>query len=671
MWGDLLFAWLACCLLLYVPGYAAMRGLGLSRVLALCCAPLFSVCWYAALPVAYYQLGIACSPASILVPTMLLGLLLLGIGHVSGFSKRHHLAPPAMDDIRIMGRELSYDVVVPVVFVAVATLICVIVFLFALPSADAINQRQDNQTHLNLLRSFAESGKWSSLHTSTFLASPISARSFASDGSFYPSAWCCVVVLTHLVSGANLMACANAVVAVAASVVFPLGMYVFLRVLLRDKRRAIALGAIAATAFSIWPWLYVYSGPLYPNQLGISLQFGVLALVMAYVRSCSLRQMVAPLLVIGALSFLALALTHPTTVFGTYVFLVFYFAHHICKTLEGRRRWVVLVSFLLGVTLFWVWCHQLSPLQSVIGYYEAGTHDLGAALLDILLVRNEFVPAQVSLAIVCAVGCACVATSRDLRWTLLPVAFYALAFVATRMDWWAVKHWLSSLWYSDWRRMLANMTLCMMPAAALGLDALLPSRESSRTRQGYARVAITVLLVCGAYVPSFEIPIAHAQVDTAFGVAQRTIRERHSEQVYSPEEVQFVREALEVIPPNSLVVNAPGDGSLWAYGANGLNTLYRSIEPKGTTPDATIIREHLCEYATSQAVRDAVAKTGAKYVLLLDKGVSHEDGHWIWQFDKDHMDAWRGVNAIDDNTPGFTDVLSKGDEMRLYRIGDV
>lgn len=464
------------------------------------------------------------------------------------------------------------------------------------------------------------------------------------------------------------MVCANAVVAVAASVVFPLSMYAFLRVLLHNKQRAVALGAVAITAFAIWPWLYVYSGPLYPNQLGISLQFGVIALVIAYVRSHRLRQLAVPFLALGVFSFFSLALTHPTTVFGTYVFLAFYFAHHICNMLEGRKRCIVLAVFLLAVTLFWVWCHQLSPLQSVIRYYEAGTHDLGAALLDILLVRNEFVPAQVTLAVVCAVGCVCVATNKDLRWTLLPVAFYALAFVAIRMDWWLVKHWFSSLWYSDWRRMLANMTLCMMPAAALGLDALLPSADNVRTRQGYARIALTAALVCAAYAPSFTLPIAQAQVNSAFGIAHQTIREHHNEQVYSPEEVQFVRKVLETIPPNSLVVNAPGDGSLWAYGANGLNTLYRSIEPNGTTPDATLIRERLCEYATNQDVRNAVARTGAKYVLLLNKGVSHEDGHWIWQFDKDHMDAWRGVNAIDDNTPGFVSVLSQGNEMRLYRI---
>ena len=44
------------------------------------------------------------------------------------------------------------------------------------------------------------------------------------------------------------------------------------------------------------------------------------------------------------------------------------------------------------------------------------------------------------------------------------------------------------------------------------------------------------------------------------------------------------------------------------------------------TEDATVIREHLYQIADNEAVRQAVAAVGAKYVLQLDHGLSYEEG---------------------------------------------
>jgi hypothetical protein len=60
MWMELLLAVVAIIALLYTPGYVFFRGLRFSSVVALCAASLVSVCLYAALPVAYYGVGIPC-----------------------------------------------------------------------------------------------------------------------------------------------------------------------------------------------------------------------------------------------------------------------------------------------------------------------------------------------------------------------------------------------------------------------------------------------------------------------------------------------------------------------------------------------------------------------------------------------------------------------------------
>jgi hypothetical protein len=59
---------------------------------------------------------------------------------------------------------------------------------------------------------------------------------------------------------------------------------------------------------------------------------------------------------------------------------------------------------------------------------------------------------------------------------------------------------------------------------------------------------------------------------------------------------------------------------------------------------------------------------GIEYVLVLDKGVSYEDGVWLSQYHKGQVVEWGGITSIDDTTPGFSVVLAEGDEMRLYRI---
>jgi hypothetical protein len=139
------------------------------------------------------------------------------------------------------------------------------------------------------------------------------------------------------------------------------------------------------------------------------------------------------------------------------------------------------------------------------------------------------------------------------------------------------------------------------------------------------------------------------------------------EHVYSADEVAFVNEAMELIPQGALVINSPRDGSMWAYAINHLNTYYRKQTPS-ETEETELLRTHLCDVATNQDVRDVVDKTGAQYVLLLDKDVAFEDGVWLDQFKKKYVKSWKGIESIDDDTPGFRVVLAVGDEMRLYQI---
>lgn len=679
MWGEFILALAVGTVLLYGPGFLFFRGLRFSRILSTCCAPLFCICLYAGLPLLYYEVGIPCNLPTIVTPTLLCAALTYLVSRTHGKNRECKLTLRPQRPLRIRDTFLSFDVVIPLIYVLLATVVCACVFIHALPTLDSFVPRNDNQTHLNLTRSFLESGKWSSLHTSPFLASPMSARPHASDGGFYPGAWSSVVALICLASDAKLTVAVNAVVALASSLVFPLGMYAFMRALLPNERRAIMCGAVAVTGFANCPWHYVYTGPLFPNQLGISLQFGALAALIAFLEQPPSRQHLLSFVPFAGVAFVALTLTHPTTIFSSYVFMAFYGSHRILESSLGRRRPLVLAALWCGVIAFWVLCYHMPMLGGVIGYVEKEQAPVTEVLNDLLGLGFRFTYAQLGMVICVTVGCIVSLRKHTLRWLFGPVLFFALGYVASRTDWWTIKHWVAALWYSDKRRMAMNMSLYLMPLAALGLGTLLSPLHATRDNaqgkrrgairpQSVASIACLVAVLALVYLPAIKIPDSQSYVRQPLAFASKRLEKRYREGIYSPREVAFVNHALAIIPAESLVLNFPADGSMWSYGVNGLNTFFRFITFDGQTDDAKTIRLRLCDYATDPAVREAVKHVGATYVLLLDKGVSHENGQWIWQFGEDQMAEWAGINSIDDSTPGFTTVLAEGNDLRLYRI---
>ena len=238
-----------------------------------------------------------------------------------------------------------------------------------------------------------------------------------------------------------------------------------------------------------------------------------------------------------------------------------------------------------------------------------------------------------------------------------------------------------------------NITLFAMPIAALGLDAAAslfglaakrdaetpPARHASAQptttpRHSALGAALLTGIVVLTFLPTLTFPVGDGiTIKTAFGTASTKVGERYAttnDHIYGADEIAFVESALKTIPEGALVLNSPNDGSVWAYGANDLNTYYRHTRPWSDIEQSALIREHLSEYATNEDVQNAVKYTGAEYVLLLDKNVAYDKGIWLGQYHEKDGDDWVGINSIDDDTPGFEVVLAEGDEMRLYKIQD-
>lgn len=693
MWAEIFIGVITVVTFLYVPGLFFWRGMRFSLALAFCCAPLYSMFAYAALPVVYAQLGIHCGLLNMLAPTFLVALGVFGISSLRRGKESNLLSfapePPMYRD----EDHLSFDLAMPLLYAGVAAVVCGITFTCNLTTSEAFASQIDNQINLNVVRAFLDSGQWSTLNVSSYLAAPKSAiplQELVSGGGFYPAAWYDLVALTSLSTASSVTTASNCVGVSFCIVVLPIGTFALLRALFPNKRRIIQVGAFATSMFSTWPWVFIVKGPCYPNLLGMSLMTCLLAAIIVFVESGRMRKMVLTLIATIAVGFLVLAISHPNTLFTAYVFLAAYGAHRVNRrvtrtNLDGAKkvcaRLAALAVFWAAIAAVWRLCYSLGPLQDLLSHQWTENTDFAKALVSLLSLRLIVGGTQFIVVFLVLIGT--IRCLHEKRFWLLGIpAFFGLCFLACRCGWEPLKYWLAAPWFMVPYRIAANISLFCIPIAALGLDSVFAFVDSRQLAHDDAKPQLihrlwtpqTVLaaLFVLAILPNIPTPFANKTIETSFGRVQSSIHKLYDpkkpQKVFSAKELSFVRKVKDAIPEDALVINVPNDGSVWAYGVKELNTYYRDVSAANHTAESVLIRKHLSEYATNEDVRKAVQATGAQYVLLLDKGVSYDDGVWLPQYKKRHVKEWKGISSIRDDTPGFEIVLEEDKDLRLYKI---
>lgn len=184
---------------------------------------------------------------------------------------------------------------------------------------------------------------------------------------------------------------------------------------------------------------------------------------------------------------------------------------------------------------------------------------------------------------------------------------------------------------------------------------------------GATCVLLSAFLVC-------EFAPVHVKFsekrDIYMGVAQikQELFDRYSwGRSLTGEEDAFIDEVMATIPDGALVINTPHDGSCWSYGVEGINTFYRRRSNTGGNPNAEaagILRTELCNVASSEEVQQTLEDLDAHYLMMLDTPRDENSTVVNLRYEKEN---WQGIESINENTPGFKLLLSKGD-MRLYEI---
>lgn len=682
MWLSFLLCGLAGALFLYLPGFFVGKSLRFSWLPALCIAPVFSLAVFLVLIELFYLLGIPCSWLSVFGISALASILLFwivqkkrggGIGLPRGFKK----------DLLIVGA-----------YLAVGCVICVYVFVKSLDGADAFYNRHDMITHVNYVRSFAESGIWSSLHSNAFWGTGMETASYTYTG-FYPTLWHSIVAMVISLTGAEVMVAINATNALVAGVVFPLSVCAFLRALFPNNRKVLLYGAFVTPACTAFPWAFFLKGPLYPNMLGNALLPAVLSVAVrpsAFGEKESYGNL--GYWTFGAASFVALVFSQTNTLFSALVFLYPFLCHELHKPWkarlcrQGKYRWwqsalFVAVCFVLALALS-VGLNRVPFLSNVVNYENKIEIYMGITNASFSAFSFSFYDSMPDwILAICALVGAVYLVSQKRTWLLVPGLYMMALFIAARVFYGYPKLFFTGFWYSDPHRLAACAVIFLIPLAAVGLSLIvgLFVRLLQKAPNAFFEGAPTRITIVGTvaallvfsllnYFPNYEIQRKGVKEVTAFGYTKGMIARSYTtdgEWALNRQEEHFLDRVKEVVPKGALIINQPNDGSMFVYGIDGLNLYYRNLNTGEFTEDATIIREHLYQIADDEAVRRAVAAVGAKYVLQLDHGVSYEDGVWMPQYSKTRAALWTGIDDITDETSGFKVLLSE-DDMRLYEI---
>lgn len=694
MWDMLAISVLTGTLFLYLPGFLLLRACRVSGLTALAFAPLVTLPAFLLLCTACGQMGVFSSWATLFVPPAALGALALIACKLAGRTGtiRFGLAYSPDDAPRLRAKRWwTSDAMLLVLYVAVGVMVAACCFSYALDGPESFVQGFDSVHHYNVTRAFVDSGNWSPFSVTQYLVASDASINPLPEVSFYPAAWNCMAALLVSALGVSTALAGNAVNFLFVGIVFPASMFAFMRVVFPKRSGVVAFGALCALGCSAFPWMLMVLGPLYPNMIAFCLvPAAAFCFIGLFSRGVGLLGRAAAA-VLFALGLLCFVFAQPNAVFTTAMLLAPFCVRQAVRAADlvhvpASWKPFVQVGFALASIAFivgaWYVLYKMPFMQGVVGYSWPPTDTRLQAFVDAISLGFRTPGAQVVLGGLIVLGALSTLRDREHFWLACSYAFAVVVYAVSVSSDGPLQHLLSGFWYTDSARVAASAAMFGVPLASMGLWTVaracrfVAGKATERTpvRAGVltacCAAAVALGFVLGNYYPGFVLP-GHETKQTALHTALLRLREVNDLQgprVYSADEQSFVQEALRELPPGALVVNVPDDGSAFSYGLDGMRTYYRYLRTYGgvgETEESRLIRSRLWAVAEDEDVRAAVQKVGAAYVLVLDQGDSRlYSPRWYTYMTGA---TWRGIELINDETPGFEIVKADGDK-RLYRI---
>lgn len=579
--------------------------------------------------------------------------------------------------------ESSNDWGVTLLYLAVSLIVMFFTFIMTLDGPTSVMQHSDNTWHLGLTRVIAETGNYSALRSTVYPSALGSGAIPFAEHIFYPNSW--HVIGSFMMSALRVPStlAENATNFLFAAVVYPLAMCALMRKLFEDNPGIIKAGAFVVQAFVAFPLGMYLFGPLYPNVAAFTCAPIVAVLFICAVEAGPIKDKVAGAALFCVASLGAVSL-QPNVVFTAAVFLAPYcvFKIYVGVRAAGHGARLALAAsafFALLVAVIWYALYRAPFMQGVVtfGWPPMGNGVQGAA--NVLTLGLRALTPQVFMAFLVLLGIAGAVLHREWLWFAIAFILMSVLYAIGTSNDGFLRDLLTGFWYSDPWRTSACVVMMAVPLAAIGLRSSLSWLRDVTVRMFDSAGSVTnkrialgfwmALYLLLAFYPSFNY--GTQRVETAFGAVTEEITANNlftNEQSYTGYEHDFVEKVKQVVPAGALIINFPSDGSLFAYDIDDLNVYYKSATGGAESPTSLSIRQGLSKYASDSSVRDAVASTGAQYVLLLDKNGFDDQGDYQWSIYAAYSkNEWHGLIELADGTPGFETVLAE-QNMRLYRI---
>ena len=682
MWLSLLPILLSAAALLFIPGTLVGAAAGIRTPLIVGLAPAISIAIISGTGVAAPVLALPWGLASVAAATAILCLAALATRWL--MARRH---PPyagsgatgALPGLRSIA---VWCAAWPLSAAATGLTIGRI-----LNTPDAISQTFDAVFHLNAVEWILQTNNASSLRL--FLEAP--------QGSVYPLGWHTLVALTMKLCGATSIPMAtNATVLAVAGLVWTSGCLTLTHVLFHGRPAALLTAAVMAGSFTVFPFVLLNWGVLYPNFLSIALLPSLLAAIRALVPTgdASPTPRPAGLLPATALGAAGLGLTQPNTIATLLLASVILTTARLITSLRAplderpanalRRQ--SLITGALAVGLVIVWLYMRPPRESAIwGPSYATSGSVGEAVTSMpVQLPVIWVPAVLTL-----LGFIAALRTDGYRWlAALHATTGALYVVARSAQDGDLRFFMVGIWYNDASRLGGLIPVTAVPLAALGMLAaarwgreacgacgrIIQGITASRAREtrglpglrrvreacerliasGRARPLVWRSSACCVIVLLLVAtgPLSGAMSDSVKILEQSYMLAPDSSSL-TTDEYALINELPSLIEPDAVIAVDPKSGAALAYALSGADTTVKHLFHRHDA-DLDIIEKKLNRASADPAVCTALKDVGATYALYFPgKTISNQK-------------AFVGFAHLD-TAPGFELVAERG-QASLYRI---
>lgn len=660
MWGLFVYDVIWTAVLLYIPGYYALRMVGVRSALALGFSPLLALLSLSAVTHVASSLMLSLPSLALIGSSV---VLTFALSLCMRFVIRRWPIHSSFNapDLRQIGLAIGAGLVIGFIF-----------FILPLDGAGSFYQENDNIAHLEVVKRFLETGL------------------FDEGGSYltsYPSLWRTVAATVASQGSGNVTVAVNAVNFVITAVLFPISGLIYLASFI-GERNILRLSPLLVLSFVVFPWGFLYFGPLYPNLIGYSVLPLAMALVVYACGSVDLKSFFCLFACfLGACAVLLRA--HPSSIFVGVVVMSPYIVYRLneilaAKSVRPSARYSLIVVFIGSMIGLWTLLYTSPMFHGVVTFDWApytGKVQAVANVLFLGLTKSSAV--QLSLSLLVLIGAMYCLVMRRWRWLLCSHLLVSLIYIACVSFPVCLQHFFAGFWYNDSFRVAAMFVFTGMPLACIGLASVIRVAEafvklvvSAREEQVYVTNCLTYVIPAVAVIAIFFPSFTFAQNitwTTGFGKASQMLRSGNSlaenANAIDSHELEFLEMVKDEVG-DDIVLNYPYDGSAYAQTLADVNVVNRgwfgySPSIDGKKSNYQLLCESIDKAASDHEVSDAARSEDIKYVLLLDNGAPDVGGcYYTVGYDGSY---WHGLEMLDDSTPGFSIVLSQGD-MRLYKI---